>query len=225
MLDVNEILGQIVSDADTVIKLGLMFAFVLVVSFGGAFLKRMAKRKRRTKAKQPFRSNRQPNESQATDLSDPANQLRFVAKVNFVCRPLLNREERPLLTLIDATVRGLGKGHRVMAQTSLGEVLKPDTDSGTAQDRHMAFKSINSKRLDFAVFDEAGNLMLAVEYQGSGHYHETSFMRDAVKREALRKAGIPMIEVPESYVAAVVEQQILLALGGPSSAVKERRIA
>ena len=55
--------------------------------------------------------------------------------------------------------------------------------------------SINSKRLDFAVFDAEGTLILAIEYQGSGHYHEKSFIRDAVKKEALRKAGVPFLEV------------------------------
>ena len=34
-----------------------------------------------------------------------------------------------------------------------------------------------------------------MEYQGGGHYQSTAAARDAVKKEALRRAGVPTIEV------------------------------
>ena len=37
--------------------------------------------------------------------------------------------------------------------------------------------------------------MIAVEYQGGGHYQGTATIRDAVKKEALSKAGVAYIEV------------------------------
>ena len=94
-------------------------------------------------------------------------------------------------------------------------------------DRDPAFRSINSKRLDFAIFDRSGRLVLAIEYQGSGHYHQKSFMRDAVKKEALRKAGVPLIEVPVHYNPNELTQSVLRALpiisGAPTySTVQER---
>jgi hypothetical protein len=118
---------------------------------------------------------------------------------------LLNREEAKLLPLLERTLRDLGQGHRVMAQTSLGEVIRPK--SSTA-DSANAMAVINSKRLDFAVIDRFGMLTCAVEYQGTGHHQTTAFLRDAVKREALRKAGVPMIEVlpdfrPETLVQSL----------------------
>jgi hypothetical protein len=41
-----------------------------------------------------------------------------------------------------------------------------------------------------------------VEYQGHGHYQERSFMRDAIKREAVRKAKVAFLEVPAEYTAS-----------------------
>ncbi|MEI4470589.1 DUF2726 domain-containing protein [Frigidibacter sp. MR17.24] len=124
------------------------------------------------------------------------DHLDAVARSGFERRRLLNRAEARLLPVIEAEVAALGRGHRVMAQVSLGEILRPSESEGTADSRRAAFNAINAKRLDFAVFDGGGWLLLAIEYQGHGHYHETSFLRDAVKREALRKAGVPFLELP-----------------------------
>lgn len=103
-----------------------------------------------------------------------------------------------------------------MAQTSLGEIIRPRRESGTTDQCDLAYRAINSKRVDLAVFDTSGRAILVVEYQGSGHYHQTSFMRDAVKREALRKAGVAFIEVPNRYdrdqVAAAVRGTLLQKL-------------
>jgi hypothetical protein len=86
-----------------------------------------------------------------------------------------------------------------MAQTSLGEVIRPLAGSESKEDQDAAYASINSKRLDFAIIDRFGILKLAIEYQGDGHYRETSFMRDAVTREALRKAGVHLLEVASEF--------------------------
>lgn len=133
------------------------------------------------------------------NIADPKEQLAAVSRVAFERRRLLNREEVPVLRLLEQTAREANAGHRVMAQTSLGEIIRPKPNSGTEQELQLAFRSINSKRLDFAIFDRFGQLAVAVEYQGSGHYHETSFMRDAVKQEALRKAGVQVLVIEEGF--------------------------
>lgn len=70
---------------------------------------------------------------------------------------------------------------------TFGEILaSPDQD---------AFRSINSKRIDILIVDRAGWPVVAVEYQGSGHYQGTAAIRDAVKKEALLKAGVRYVEV------------------------------
>jgi len=68
-----------------------------------------------------------------------------------------------------------------MAQVSLGEVLSsPDA---------RAYSAINSKRVDLLIVSRSGDPIAAIEYQGHGHYQGTAAARDAVKKEALRKAG------------------------------------
>lgn len=132
-----------------------------------------------------------------------AEQMRVVGESNFEKVPLLNREEERLLPILEGVVREVGQGHRVMAQTSLGEVIRPVAGSS---DR--AYAAINSKRLDFAIFDRRGLIVCAVEYQGTGHWQGQAAMRDAVKREALRKAGVRVVEVHTDFVEATLAQAL-----------------
>lgn len=149
------------------------------------------------------------------DRADPKWQMEAIALTEFETWPLLNSEEARVLPLLESCVRKLGLGHRVMAQTSLGEVIRPkgNRDSVTARN---AYAAINSKRLDFAVVDRWGHLKLAIEYQGSGHYSATAFMRDAVKREAIRRSGAGWMEIEQGYRSDDVELRLIRALAPES---------
>jgi hypothetical protein len=159
--------------------------------------RRKALTKRRWQAnasRQPFAFVK-PAAWPKADLSLPAAQLEAIAKVDFECVKLLNREEARLLPVLEAATRECGDGHRLMAQTSLGELVRPRKTSGNEEQHQNAFAAINSKRLDFAIIDRFGRLVAAVEFQGSGHYGDPrTFMRDSVKREVLRKAGVSFME-------------------------------
>jgi len=148
-------------------------------------------------------------------LSDPLNQIDAIHEVRFEVQNLLNASESRLLPVIEETLAEIGKGHRVMAQTSMGEILRPVKTSGTRQARKDAFASINCKRLDFAVFDSRGWLVCAIEYQGDGHYQGKAFMRDAVKREVVRKAGVTWIEVKPGDRPSELGDALRRALGAP----------
>ena len=141
-------------------------------------------------------------------LATRSNRWSTISRVEFEPRRLLNRSEYGILRILEKVVRETGSGRRVMAQTSLGEVIGTRSASGTEEARDPAFRSINSKRLDFLVIDRSGMPVLAVEYQGHGHYQNNAFMRDAVKREAVRKAGIRLVEIPAEYDEAVLENQL-----------------
>ena len=134
--------------------------------------------------------------------------MEFISEVGFEPRPLLNKSEYRILQILEKITCEIGGGHRVMAQTSLGEIIAPQTASGSEEARDLAFRSINSKCLDFLVIDRSGMPALAVEYQGHGHYQDKAFMRDAVKREAIRKASIKFLEIPAEYDATDLENQI-----------------
>ena len=93
-----------------------------------------------------------------------------------------------MFAALDKAVMARNQAWQVMAQVSLGEFLaSPDTD---------AFFAINSKRGDYALMDERCCVRHALEYQGNGHHLRPSVAaRGAVKKEALRKAGIGYHEV------------------------------
>ena len=153
-----------------------------------------------------------PQPDPSKRLGEPTAQMEFISKVDFEARPLLNKPEYRILRILEAVAQETPGGLRVMAQTSLGEVLAPQPASGSQEARDLAFRSINSKRLDFLVIDAYGMPVLAVEYQGQGHFSDTTFMRDAVKREVLRKAGIRLLEVPAVFDAEDLERDIRKAL-------------
>ena len=173
--------------------------------------RRRSRRKWRSRRNYSRKTGRWPAEapkSDASRLGDPSAQMEFISKVGFERRPLLNKSEYRILQILEKTTREINGGHRVMAQTSLGEIIAPKTTSGSDEARDLAFRSINSKRLDFLVIDRYGMPALAVEYQGHGHYQNSAFMRDAVKREAVRKARIKFLEIPAEYDVTVLEDQI-----------------
>ncbi|MEP7221577.1 MAG: DUF2726 domain-containing protein [Novosphingobium sp.] len=131
---------------------------------------------------------------------DAAEQLRLVMEAQFNSCPLLNKSERRLLTYIDKALADLAPGWRAMAQVSLGEIL--------ASDDRDAFGAVNSKRVDFLIIDTECRPLHAVEFQGSGHHQGTAAARDAVKKEALRRAGIGYVEVVSGDTPADVRAMV-----------------
>jgi hypothetical protein len=119
--------------------------------------------------------------------SDAADQLRIVMGASFTVQPLLNKSEVRVFKELDRIVVGCNPNWQVMAQVSLGEILR-STDTE-------AFRCINSKRVDLLVVDDDCHPRHAIEYQGGAHHQGTAAARDAVKKEALRRAGIGYHEV------------------------------
>jgi hypothetical protein len=120
-------------------------------------------------------------------LTDPADQLRIVMGANFTIQPLLNKSEVRVFKELDRMVIGCNPGWQVMAQVSLGEILcSTDAD---------AYSCINSKRVDLLLVDENCLPRHALEYQGYAHHQGAAAARDAVKKEALRRAGIGYHEI------------------------------
>ena len=153
------------------------------------------------------RALRSGNEPEVERADFAANQLKAVSRARFTSRPLLNRSEAKVFKALDAAVVARNPKWQVMAQVSLGEFLaSPDKD---------AFFAVNSKRVDFALMDENARVVHALEYQGSGHHAGPSAAaRDAVKKEALRKAGIGYHEVVAGHTTpgdlrALVERLVV----------------
>lgn len=139
------------------------------------------------------------------DVSDVSQQLHFVMNSTFKKQKLLNQSEYRVFKVVEEDVAAMRRGHRVFAQTCLGEILtSPDSN---------AFRSINSKRVDMLIVDWTGIPVVAIEYQGAGHYQGTAAARDAVKKEALRKAGVHYIEVVESDSSESIKSRLRHLLG------------
>lgn len=142
------------------------------------------------------------------DITDPRTQLDYVSRVDFQTQPLLNKSEYQVLLVIEKAAREADAGFRVMAQTSLGEILTTKAGFWGKDAADLAYRSINSKRTDFVVIDRYGIAVLAVEYQGGGHYQGTALLRDAVKREAFRKAGVTFLEIPARFRKDDIADQV-----------------
>ena len=118
---------------------------------------------------------------------DSADQLRLVMEADFKARSLLNKSEARVFTELNRIVIARNPAWKVMAQVAVGEFVG---SSDLA-----AYACINSKRVDLLLVDQDCRARHALEYQGTGHHQGTAAARDAVKKEALRKAGIGYHEV------------------------------
>lgn len=138
-------------------------------------------------------------EAPIVDLA--ADQLSRVMKASFKPRVLLNQSERRLLGCIDQALDEYSPGWRAMGQVSLGEILwSEDKD---------AYLAVNSKRVDLLIVDADCKPLHAIEFQGTGHHmSKNTAARDAVKREALRRAGIGYVEVVSGDTPAEVREMV-----------------
>lgn len=110
---------------------------------------------------------------------------------DFTRRKLMNKPEAVLYRHLLAEVP---HGWAVMSQVSYGAFL-----ANKSFNRYM---SVNSKRADFVVVNGSNEVVGVVEYQGKGHYgfnakgRQRAEQSDAIKRQALREAGIELFEIP-----------------------------
>ncbi|RYE07016.1 MAG: DUF2726 domain-containing protein [Hyphomicrobiales bacterium] len=118
---------------------------------------------------------------------DSADQLRAVMTAPFTTRRIMSLAEYRIFKEVEAEAQSCRLGHRVFSQTSLGEIIRSDDRT--------AHSAINSKRIDILVVGPTGLPVLAIEHQGNGHYQGDAAARDAVKKEALRRAGVPYVEM------------------------------
>ncbi|MBW9066176.1 DUF2726 domain-containing protein [Rhizobium herbae] len=119
--------------------------------------------------------------------TDAADQLRIVMGATFAIQPLLNKSEARVFKELDRILIRRNPAWQVMAQVSLGEIIR-------SKDA-VAHSCINSKRVDLLLVDGDCQPRCAIEYQGGAHHQGAAAARDAIKKEALRRAGIGYYEV------------------------------
>jgi hypothetical protein len=114
-------------------------------------------------------------------------QLRNVFRASFQKKKLMNFSEFQVFRIIEKDVALKRAGFRVVAQAPLGEILQSQHKNG--------FRAVNGKRVDMLIVDRGGWPLLAIEYQGKGHWDDTSDLRDAIKKGAVTRAGIGYLEI------------------------------
>lgn len=133
--------------------------------------------------------NTQASNSQIAPAPPPTperyrQELEIVRRGNYRRQRLMNKSEervyRNLVSYCD------DRNLKVFSQVSLGEILSAGTEY---------YRFINAKRIDFCITDHNLMPVAAVEYQGSGHFNETSEERDEVKRTAIESADLFYISV------------------------------
>jgi len=180
----------------------LLIAILMIGAFAGVMIEQLLPRSRRNTWREGNRWRGVTKRSgsniatgpwwpksdlNASKQPDAADQLRIVMEANFTVQRLLNKSEARVFKELDRLVISCNPGWQVMAQVSLGEILRsPDAN---------AYSCINSKRVDLLLVDEDCAPRHAIEYQGKAHHQRSAAARDAVKKEALRRAGIGYHEV------------------------------
>ena len=144
-------------------------------------------------------------------LSDTLERNKWGTKTSgdhsFRALPLLNKsEQRVHADLAEVVPQVFGRSAHLLTQVSYGEFIRGNTFAATA--------TINQKRADFVIADEAFNVRCVVEYQGSGHWGNSTGSaknaekRDGRKREALRSAGIPLVELRAKATRSEILSQL-----------------
>jgi len=150
------------------------------------------------------------------DPANAADQLELVERGDLQAKAPVNWEAfNQILRIADPHVRALGPPWRISPEMSMGAFLHTPRDSNNDYNDG-AFRSINSKRVDFMITGPRGVPALAIEYDGTGHYggrtdyesRKATDLRDKVKRRALEKAGVPVLVAdrktpPEEIIRAI----------------------
>ncbi len=215
----NSILDELSLD---LINPGMLALVMLVLAL--LFLKRAIKYYRsandRLDRRPPFRFWRkytgQPVHRQnvATALQGQTgdtrqSQIQNVIRADFFKKRIMNFSEYQLFLQLDAMFQGQPAGFRMFPQVPLGGLIESENRD--------AFFSVMHKRCDFVIVRRNGEPAVVIEFQGYGHFQNNSAQRDEVKRIALKKAGVPTIEVIPDYEWPQVEREIWKELGIQSS--------
>jgi len=141
-----------------------------------------------------------------------ASQIRFISQSELRAVRPVNKEAARILYALDEWMVSQRPDWRMAFEVSMGAFIKTASDSNDWV-QNAAFRSYNSKRVDFLLIDRFGHPVLVVEYHGTGHDLSSDAPdRMAVKRLALERAGIPLVEIPakasKSDIARIVNEKL-----------------
>ncbi|MEM9098894.1 MAG: DUF2726 domain-containing protein [Pseudomonadota bacterium] len=121
-------------------------------------------------------------------------------QVDFHKLDLLNKSEtRVHRQILDHIQKQDHRHLQVFPQVAVTAVI--DVKSQDSRKKLAAFNKIMAKRFDFVIADRSANAVMAIEYNGSGHYRNKWKKRDQIKSAACKLAGLPLlvIEAPDTF--------------------------
>jgi Protein of unknown function (DUF2726) len=124
---------------------------------------------------------------------DPEEQLGKIQSNALKKRPIMNNKEKDVY---EAAKSIINQGEMVFTQITMGAIIS--SDSSYSSDVYSAY---GSKRIDILICKNDRMPLLAIEYNGSGHFgndKSKTEMRDKVKAAALEKARIPLLIIEDS---------------------------
>lgn len=124
----------------------------------------------------------------------------------------INREAYKVLVRIEKILEADAPKARVLAEVGMGAFLTTTGQGDLLPEDKLAFSSFNAKRVDFLVIDGLGQPSFIVEYQGSGHHLGAAAERDMLKREAIRRARIELVEIFNHHSDAEVDALLRAAV-------------
>ncbi len=189
---------------------GLVLAVLLLVTIFRLVRRLRNKSSRDDRAWRPPMRNLRPWKPRVVVPFKPVeperpSEIKRVLGAEFTKKRIMNHSEYQLFLQLDAMFRDRPGGYRLFPQVPLGGLID-------SQDRD-AYFGVMHKRCDFVIVANSGEPAAVIEYQGHGHFQGNSAQRDEVKRIALKKAGVPTIEVIPDYQWPQVEREILKELG------------
>lgn len=133
-----------------------------------------------------FGSKRLP----AVQKVESVDRLRHVSDARFLTKRLMSDNEAIVLGELETIIAEIGEPWRVMPQVGLPQII--GSNSAEAAD------AIEGQQVALLLVGADRSPIAAVEYQPMGQIRSEDAVRDAVKREALRRSGIAYIEVRAS---------------------------
>lgn len=171
--------------------------YIIIFIFVILFLIGLFSSKSRSTSRNAKKSRLYLSTENKINIVNKNDHLDVVILSKYKRKALMNKSEYQLFLRLEKL---LSKGYqefRLFTQVSMGEFLE-----SIDKEAHFA---INSKRVDFLIVDKNGYAVIVIEYQGQGHYQDNAAKRDAVKREACRKAGVIFLEFQPNYGKAELE--------------------
>ncbi|OUI78963.1 hypothetical protein HK18_06160 [Commensalibacter intestini] len=131
------------------------------------------------------------------ELTQYQYQMRYIRQCELAPYRPMNKEAIQYFYYLNEWIQRNQLNWYVSFEVSMGAFIRTTGRVNTVLQK-LAFRSYNSKRVDFLLIDYYGSPRGVIEYHGSGHYlSQSANERMQVKMMVLQKVGIPLIEIPE----------------------------